>query len=74
MGYYNAVNGAANCYWDTTTSGTDEGTGEGNVSGIDGVTTKQLKSGLPAGFDPSMWGENPNINNGLPYLLANPPK
>ncbi|HEY3637686.1 MAG TPA: hypothetical protein VGK90_06005 [Rhizomicrobium sp.] len=62
-----------NCYWDTDTSGTDEGTGEGNVSGLTGLTTEQLQSGLPAGFDPNIWAEDPNINNGFPYLIANPP-
>ncbi|HEY3637957.1 MAG TPA: hypothetical protein VGK90_07360 [Rhizomicrobium sp.] len=62
-----------NCYWDTDTSGTDEGTGEGNVSGLTGLTTQQLQSGLPAGFDPNIWAEDPKINNGFPYLIANPP-
>jgi len=60
--------------WDTTTSGTDQGTGnDGNVSGITGLTTAQLQSGLPAGFNPSIWAEKSGINGGLPYLIANPP-
>jgi hypothetical protein len=67
-----------NTYWDTTTSGiTNLSQGAGNIandSGITGLTTEQLQSGLPAGFDPSVWGENADMNNGLPYLLANPPK
>jgi hypothetical protein len=29
---------------------------------------------LPEGFQPSVWGQNPKINNGLPYLLTNPPR
>ncbi len=45
-----------------------------NDPGITGLTDQQLKSGLPAGFDPKIWGSDPNINNGYPYLLANPPK
>ena len=61
------------CYWDTTTSRRAQGTGEGNISGITGLTTKQLKSGLPAGFDPTIWAEDPKINNGFPYLVTNPP-
>jgi hypothetical protein len=62
-------------YWDTETSGKDEGTGnESNVPGITGLTTAQLQSGLPAGFDPTIWGLSPSINNGLPYLLALPPQ
>jgi hypothetical protein len=63
------------CYWDTSTSGTDKGTGnQGNVPGITGMTTLQLQSGLPAGFDPTIWAEDPTINSGFPYLIANPPK
>jgi hypothetical protein len=30
--------------------------------------------GLPTGFDPKIWAENPNINNGLAYLINNPPE
>jgi len=47
--------------------------GIGKSTGITGLTTQQLQSGLPTGFDPKIWAENPNINNGLPYLIANPP-
>ncbi len=61
-------------YWDTTSSGLDDGTGQGNVSGLTGLTTAQLQSGLPAGFDSAIWSEDPNINNGLPYLINNPPE
>ncbi|MGD0192495.1 MAG: hypothetical protein ABSD74_17290 [Rhizomicrobium sp.] len=65
-------------YWDTTTSGFNKlGHGAGNIkndSGITGLTTTQLQAGLPAGFDPTIWAENPSINNGLPYLIANPPQ
>jgi hypothetical protein len=59
-------------YWDTTTSGTDQGVGSGSGD-TTGLTTAQFQSGLPAGFDPSVWSEKPNINGGFPYLLANPP-
>jgi hypothetical protein len=62
------------CIWDTTTSGTDEGTGNGNVKGLTGLTTQQLQSGLPSGFDPRIWAENPKVNNGFPYLINNPPQ
>jgi len=65
-------------YWDFDTSGiTDPGQGAGSPygdPGITGLTDAQLKSTLPAGFDPKIWGQNPNINNGWPYLLANPPQ
>jgi hypothetical protein len=64
-------------YWDTTTSGiTNLSQGVGNISNqlhITGLTTAQLQSGLPTGFDLSIWGEDPSINGGLPYLLAQPP-
>jgi hypothetical protein len=65
-------------YWDTTTSGiTNPDQGAGNVDddpGLSALTTQQLQAGLPAGFDPAIWAENPKINNGLPYLMANPPQ
>ena len=64
-------------YWDLDTSGIDDpAQGIGNIPnapGVTGLTDAQLKSALPDGFDPKVWGQNPNINNGYPYLLANPP-
>jgi hypothetical protein len=51
-----------NSYWDTQASG--KLTSAGGV----GVTTAQLKSGLPAGFDPSVWAISTSVNNGYPYL------
>ena len=63
-------------YWDTTTSGitnSDQGCGNTTWPGITGLKSKQLQSGLPAGFHPKIWAEKSNINNGLPYLIANPP-
>ena len=66
-----------NGYWDMETSGiTNPSQGAGdppNDPGITGLTDAQLKSGLPAGFDPAIWGQNAAINSGYPYLLANPP-
>jgi hypothetical protein len=67
------TNSTSNGYWDVTTSGTNNGTGNGNVPNVTGLTTSQLKSGLPSGFDPATWAEKKNINNGFPYLIANPP-
>jgi hypothetical protein len=60
-------------YWDTTTAGVSAGLGSdtNNQSGnVHGLTTAELQSGLPTGFDPTIWGSNPGINDGLPYLLA----
>jgi hypothetical protein len=69
---------AETSYWDMNTSGiTDPGRGAGhplNDPGITGLTDAQLKSALPAGFDPNVWGQSASINNGWPYLLANPPQ
>jgi hypothetical protein len=68
----------ADDYWDTTTSGiTNLSQGAGNIAndpGITGETSAQLQAGLPTGFDPTIWAESPSINNGLPYLIANPPQ
>jgi hypothetical protein len=38
-----------------------------------GLSAAQFQSGLPAGLDPTIWGENARINGGFPYLLALPP-
>jgi hypothetical protein len=78
VGYDNSSSGSlADCYWDTDTSGiTNLSQGAGypsNDPGITGQTTKQLQSGLPAGFDPSIWAEKTTIIGGLPYLQNNPP-
>ncbi|HEX3431633.1 MAG TPA: GLUG motif-containing protein [Rhizomicrobium sp.] len=75
-GFFGADQGSADSsYWDTETSGTDFGSGDGNDSGITGLTTEQFQAGLPSGFDPKVWVEDPSVNNGFPYLLANrPPK
>ncbi|HEY8698698.1 MAG TPA: GLUG motif-containing protein [Rhizomicrobium sp.] len=64
-------------YWDLNTSGIgDPSRGAGNIAndpGIVGLTDAQLKSGLPDGFDPAVWGQSATINGGYPYLRANPP-
>ena len=77
VGYDETGGSLDNNYWDTNTSGiTNLAQGAGypsNDPGITGLTTSQLQSGLPAGFDPSVWTENSKINNGLPYLITNPP-
>ena len=76
---YDAFSGGklSDDYWDKQTSGvTKPSQGAGypkNDRGIKGLTTKQFQSGLPSGFDPTVWAENPSINNGFPYLIANPP-
>jgi hypothetical protein len=67
----------AKTYWDTDTSGvTNLAQGAGipaNDPGIKGLTTQVFQSRLPAGFDPTIRAESKKVNNGLPFLLANPP-
>jgi len=61
-------------YWDTGTSGQNQGAGNiANDPGITGLTTAQFHSGLPVGFDPKVWAEKTKIDDGFPYLLANRP-
>lgn len=59
--------------WDLDTSGSNQATGDGNVNGVTGLTDAHLKSALPSGFDSEIWAIDPEINNGYPYLIANPP-
>ncbi len=62
VGFATCCATTTNAYWDTQTSGqatSDSGTGQ---------TTAQLKTGLPAGFNPTIWGINPIVNAGYPYL------
>jgi hypothetical protein len=73
FGFIHAGTSDMNDYWDTDTSGTPVGCKDG-CTGITGLTTAQLQSGLPAGFDPAVWAQSPSTNNGLPYLIANPPQ
>jgi hypothetical protein len=64
-------------YWNLDKGVNNPDQGAGNVEndpGITGLTTQQFLSQLPKGFDPQIWGQSPSINNGYPYLLANPPK
>jgi The GLUG motif len=65
---------STNSYWDTTTSGWTQAVGEGGDAGITPLTSEELQSALPAGFDPAIWGQSSSINNGFPYLIDNPPQ
>jgi filamentous hemagglutinin family protein len=58
-------------YWDKNTSGQATSAQDLGfvISSATGLTTAQFESGLPNGFDPTVWGSNPGINNGYPYLL-----
>jgi GLUG motif-containing protein len=69
----NSSSSYSNCYWDKQTSKVKTGTGTGGAKGVVGLTTAQFQSGLPVGFNATIWAEDPSINNGFPYLIANPP-
>jgi len=79
LGYDDGAGGSGrlkNVYWDTETSGIGKKQGAGNIrndKGLTGRTTKQLTAGLPKGFDDTVWAQDPKINQGLPYLINNPP-
>jgi hypothetical protein len=74
VGYDNSIGGFSDTYWDTTTSGVSQGAGNiSNDPGITGLTSRQLRSGLPDGFAKAVWKEKGSINSGFPYLIANPP-
>jgi hypothetical protein len=75
-GLYGVEDGSNNhhVYWDKTTTGYDVAAGnESSDPGTKGLTNNQLKAQLPKGFNKKIWAESPSINNGLPYLIANPP-
>ncbi|MEI9931979.1 MAG: hypothetical protein WDM89_15935 [Rhizomicrobium sp.] len=71
----NATN--ASSYWDLDTSDiSNPAQGAGNIAndpGLIGLSDAQLQSGLPSGFNPNIWVQSESINNGYPYLIANPP-
>ncbi len=54
---------ATNSYWDRQT------TGQTASAGGTALDTSQLVAGLPAGFDPAVWGANAGS---YPFLLAQP--
>jgi hypothetical protein len=56
-----------NSYWDVQT------TGQFTSVGGTGLTDAQLKSGLPSGFDSTVWGSNPSVNNAVPSGISHYP-
>jgi filamentous hemagglutinin family protein len=59
-----------NSYWDRQTTGQPSDGAAAGFGTFDstGLTTAQLKAGLPAGFDPSVWAISAGVNSGYPYL------
>jgi hypothetical protein len=61
-------------YWDIDTSGQSKACpNRHHCSGVTGLSDIELKSGLPARFDPTVWAQKLKTNNGYPYLINNPP-
>jgi len=75
---YNPNETVTNGYWDLDTSGiSDPYQGSGfpkNDPSPVGLTTAQFQKRLPLGFDKPIWGLDPNINGGFPYLRYVPPQ
>jgi len=69
VGLNDGGSNVSSSYWDIYTTTQNYAYGDQTSYGSTGLTTVQLKSGLPSGFDPTVWGINATINNGYPYLL-----
>jgi hypothetical protein len=66
-----------NTYWNIDKGISDPDQGAGNIKndpGITGLTTQQLQTGLPTGFDPKVWTQSTKRNRGLPSLRSVPIK
>jgi len=74
VGFNNGHDLFRSAYWDIDASGNTTACGHGDCDGVTGLSDTQLKSRVPDGFDPKIWGQSPNINDGYPYLLANAPR
>jgi hypothetical protein len=65
-------------FWDfDTTSVKNPDQGAGNVfndKGLKGYADYKFRRAAMKKFDSSVWAENPAVNNGYPYLIANPPQ
>jgi hypothetical protein len=75
-GLFGIENGNDNkqAYWDTTKTGIGAAAGnESSDPGTKGLGNRIFIAKLPKGFSKKIWAESPSINNGLPYLIANPP-
>jgi hypothetical protein len=63
-------------YWDVDTSGFENACGQNGsgCAGVIGLSDAALRSAVPSGFDPKVWAQSASVNNGYPYLIANPPQ
>lgn len=65
-------------FWDLDTSGiTNPNQGAGNMfddHGLKGVADGSIRKAMKRQFDSAIWAESGNINDGYPYLIANPPQ
>lgn len=67
LNHPDAPRAVATAYWGVGAGGSSDS------SGVAGVAPAPPHSGLPAGFDPAIWGQDARWNGGLPYLKATPP-
>ena len=76
-GFSEGSDGFNDVYWDLdTTTVQDPAQGVGNITsqkGVKGYTDNKFRASVMRNFNLSIWAENPKINNGYPYLIANPP-
>jgi GLUG motif-containing protein len=76
IGFDEAAPGSIeNSDWDLDMGVSDPSQGAGNVAndpGITGLTTSELQSSLPEGFDVRVWALRAQINDGFPYLRVLP--
>ena len=74
---FSAQGSNSNALWDLDTTGvTNTNQGAGNLfddRGLKGVPESKFRKATIRKFSLSIWAENANINNGYPYLIANPP-
>lgn len=78
IGYDNSPAGSNNLgLWDFDTTGvTNANQGAGNVfndPGLKGYPEMNFRKAAMRKLDHSVWAQSPSINNGYPYLIANPP-
>jgi hypothetical protein len=67
----------AAAFWDLDTTGVENpNQGAGNIfddQGLKGYPETNFRKAAMRKLDPSVWAQSPSINNGYPYLIANPP-
>jgi hypothetical protein len=67
----------SDAFWDLDTTGvenTNQGAGnEFDDKGLKGIAESKFRGATAQKLDPTYWAEDAKLNNGYPYLIANPP-